>query len=102
MNDECCFAAKYLDLSYENEIKNRLTSLGSGEFEISITNEAKGKYIERCTNLGSTQDDEYEWSGKIANTFVKELKQYGDIISYQKEADVPGDKWMGIVRKIIL
>ena len=32
--DECCFAAKNLDLSYENEIKNRLTSLGSGEFEI--------------------------------------------------------------------
>ena len=38
-NDDCCFAAKYLDLSYENEIKNRLTSLGSGEFEISIANE---------------------------------------------------------------
>jgi len=68
-------------------IKNQISD------EISITNEAKGKYIERCTNLGSTQDDEYEWSGKIANTFVKELKQYGDIISYQKEADVPGDKY---------
>nr|AIF05312.1 putative low-complexity protein [uncultured marine thaumarchaeote KM3_181_G03] len=33
-NDECCFAAERLDLSYSNEIKNRLTSLGSGEFEI--------------------------------------------------------------------
>ena len=37
--DECCFASKDLDLSYENEIKNRLTSLGSGEFEISIVND---------------------------------------------------------------
>nr|AIF17243.1 putative low-complexity protein [uncultured marine thaumarchaeote KM3_76_G12] len=37
--DECCFASKDLDLSYENEIKNRLTSLGSGEFEISIIND---------------------------------------------------------------
>ena len=38
-NDPCCFAAKDQDLSYENEIKNRLTSLGSGEFEISIVND---------------------------------------------------------------
>ena len=37
--DECCFASKDLDLSYENEIKNRLTSLGSGEFEINIVND---------------------------------------------------------------
>ena len=36
--DECCFAAKNLDLSYENEIKNRLTSLGSGEFAIHVRN----------------------------------------------------------------
>lgn len=37
-NDPCCFAAKDQDLSYENEIKNRLTSLGSGEFEINVIN----------------------------------------------------------------
>ena len=35
-DDECCFAAKNLDLSYENEIKNRLSSLGSGEFAIHV------------------------------------------------------------------
>ena len=58
--------------------------------ETLITSDAKGKYIERN---GATIDDEYEWSAKIANTFVKELKQYGDVISYQKEADVPGDKY---------
>lgn len=47
-----------------------------------ITSDAKGKYIERN---GATIDDEYEWAAKIANTFVKELKQYGPLISYQKE-----------------
>ena len=33
-HDECCFASKNLDLSYADEIENRLASLGSGEFEI--------------------------------------------------------------------
>ena len=33
-DDECCFASKNLDLSYADEIENRLASLGSGEFEI--------------------------------------------------------------------
>jgi uncharacterized protein YjbI with pentapeptide repeats len=37
-NDPCCFAAKDQDFSYENEIKNRLASLGSGEFEIIVIN----------------------------------------------------------------
>ena len=35
-NDSCCFAARNLDLSYENEIKDRLASLGSGEFAINV------------------------------------------------------------------
>jgi len=47
-----------------------------------ITSDAKGKYMERN---GATIDDEYEWSAKIANTFVKELKQYGKLIHYQRE-----------------
>ena len=39
-NDSCCFAANDQDFSYENEIKNRLASLGSGEFVIdTITSE---------------------------------------------------------------
>lgn len=37
-NDPCCFAAKDQDLNYENEIENRLASLGSGEFEIIVVN----------------------------------------------------------------
>ena len=36
-DDECCFAVSdEKDLSYENEIKNRLSILGSGEFDIII------------------------------------------------------------------
>jgi hypothetical protein len=66
--------------------------------ENTITKYAKTKYLEysideEIDGLAKSGDDEYEWSGKIANTFVKELKQYGDVISYQKEADVPGDKY---------
>ena len=37
VNDECCFPARDLDLSYEETIKNRLASLGSGEFQIIVT-----------------------------------------------------------------
>ena len=37
-NDPCCFAAKDQDFSYEDEIKNRLASLGSGEFDIIVMN----------------------------------------------------------------
>jgi len=58
--------------------------------ENNIKDYCKNQYI---IQAGSETDDECEWSGKIANTFVKELKQYGDVISYQKEADVPGDKY---------
>ena len=58
--------------------------------ENNIKDYCKNQYI---IQAGSETDDECEWSGKIANTLVKGLKQYGDIISYQKEADVPGDKY---------
>ncbi len=55
-----------------------------------ITSDAKGKYIERCNSVnGGTIDDEYEWTAKIANTFVKELKQYGKLIHYQREYNGP-------------
>ena len=57
----------------------------------SITDYSVKKYLEHKGMIGN--EDECDWSGKIANTFVKELKQYGDVISYQKEADVPGDKY---------
>lgn len=57
----------------------------------SITDYSVRKYLE---HKGITGDEaECDWSGKIANTFAKELKQYGDVISYQKEADVSGNKY---------
>ena len=59
--------------------------------EDHIKDYAKHQYT--VEHSGSETDDECAWSGMIANTFVKELKQYGDIISYQKEADIPGDKY---------
>jgi len=59
--------------------------------EDSITDTAIVKYLDDYQ--GEENEDEKVWSGKIANTFVKELKQYGKLISYQKEADVPGDKY---------
>ena len=59
--------------------------------EDHIKDYAKHQYT--VEHSGSETDDECAWSGMIANTFVKELKQYGDVISYQKEADVSGDKY---------
>ena len=62
--------------------------------EDTIITDSKNKYMEHSPPLFDFKaTDEYEWSGKIANKFVKELKQYGNLISYQKEADVPGDKY---------
>ena len=58
--------------------------------EDDIINVSKEKYIK--DHQGESHEDEYEWSGQIANAFVKELKQYGDIVSYQKE-------WKGITYK---
>jgi hypothetical protein len=50
----------------------------------------KTKYIEL---KGDESDDECLWSGIIANQFVKELPQFGKIISYQKEVVSPGEKY---------
>ena len=44
---------------------------------------AKQQYTN--AHQGNETDDECGWSGEIANRFVKELRQYGKIISYQKE-----------------
>ena len=47
---------------------------------------ALDQYVEK--HKGTEADDECEWSAKIANTFVKELKQYGKLIHYQREYNV--------------
>ena len=55
--------------------------------ENDIINKAKHQYMD--IHGGNDTDDECGWSQKIANTFVKELKQYGKLIHYQREYNGP-------------
>jgi len=65
----------------------------------SITNFAKKKYIEESkdevTDLLPTEhtDPEYEWSGIIANKFVENLGEFGDVVSFQNEMQISGEKY---------
>jgi len=67
--------------------------------EDSITNFAKKKYIEEnkdeVTDLLPTEhtDPEYEWSGIIANKFVENLGEFGDVVSFQNEMQISGEKY---------
>ena len=68
----------------EHALKNKITD------EEVIIDIAKTKYLEL---KGDESDDECLWSGIIANQFVKELPQFGEVISYQREITIPGDKY---------
>jgi hypothetical protein len=70
--------------SAEHALKNKITD------EEVIIDYAKSKYIEL---KGDESDDECLWSGIIANQFVKELPQFGEVVSYQREITIPGDKY---------
>ena len=65
----------------------------------TITNFAKKKYIEESrdevTDLLPTEhsDPEYEWSGIIANKFVENLPEFGEIVSFQNEKQISGKKY---------
>ena len=65
----------------------------------TITNFAKKKYIEESkdevTDLLPTEhsDSEYEWSGIIANKFVENLKEFGQVKSFQNEKQISGEKY---------
>ena len=48
--DECCFAADELNFNYEDTIKKRLASLGSGEFEIFIEDTSRHACSSSCKN----------------------------------------------------
>ena len=56
----------------EHALQNQITD------EEVIIDIAKTKYIEL---KGNESDDECLWSGIIANQFVKELPQFGDVIN---------------------
>ena len=57
-----------------------------------ITKHAESKYRDE---RGDASDTEQEgvWSGIIANKFVENLPEFGEIISFQNEKQIPGDKY---------
>ena len=65
----------------------------------TITDYAKKKYLEHSkeevTDLLPTShsDAEYEWSAIIANKFVENLPEFGEVVSFQNEKQIPGDKY---------
>ena len=66
-------------------------SLKENLSEDATTKMAKDKYI--LSHEGNEDDDECVWSAHIANRFVSELKQFGEMVSWQNEMQVPGKKW---------
>ena len=67
--------------------------------EDTITNYAKRKYLEHSkeevTDLLPTDHSspEYEWSGIIANKFVENLAEFGEVVSFQNEKQISGKKY---------
>jgi len=57
--------------------------------EDTITDYSTKKYLEH----GLETTDECAWSGIIANKFVNNLREFGDVVSFQNELQVPGKKY---------
>ena len=57
--------------------------------EDTITDYSTKKYLEH----GLETTDECAWSGIIANKFVQNLREFGDVVSFQNELQVPGKKY---------
>ena len=57
-----------------------------------IAKHAESKYRDE---RGDASDTEQEgvWSGIIANKFVENLPEFGEIVSFQNEKQIPGDKY---------
>ena len=55
----------------------------------SITEYAKKKYLEHPVD----EANECEWSGIIANKFVENLPEFGEIVSFQNEKQISGKKY---------
>jgi len=57
----------------------------------SITDYSVRKYIE---HKGITGDEnECDWSGIIANKFVENLAEFGEVVSFQNEKQISGEKY---------
>ena len=57
--------------------------------EDTITDYATKKYLEH----GLETTDECDWSGIIAKKFVDNLPEFGEIVSFQNEKQIKGDKY---------
>ena len=86
-----------MGLAAEDAANHALQNQISDEY--IITDFAKKKYLEHSRDemddLLPTDhiEDEYEWAAIIANKFVKELPQFGEVVSWQNELQIPGDKY---------
>jgi len=59
--------------------------------ENDITKYAREQYVNE--HKGSQVDDECEWSGIIAHKFVENLGEFGDVVSFQNEMQISGEKY---------
>ena len=57
-----------------------------------ITKHAESKYRDDRGDVSDTEDEGI-WSGIIANKFVENLKEFGDVVSFQNEIQIPGEKY---------
>mgnify|MGYP001078151424 CR=1 FL=1 len=58
----------------------------------TIIDMGKGQYLADDIK-GSVEDPECEWSGIIASKFVENLREFGELISYQNEKQISGKKY---------
>ena len=56
-----------------------------------ITDYSNKKYTEHKGVIGT--ENECEWSGIIANKFVENLREFGDVVSFQNEKQISGKKY---------
>ncbi len=59
--------------------------------ENNIAKDARIQYVNK--HQGAQTDDECEWSGIIANKFVENLKEFGEVVSFQNEKQISGEKY---------
>ena len=59
--------------------------------ENSIKDYSKNQYTIECG--GSEEDSECAWSGIIASKFVENLTEFGEVVSFQNEKQISGEKY---------
>ena len=59
--------------------------------ENNIAKDARIQYVNK--HQGAQTDDECEWSGIIAYKFVENLAEFGEVVSFQNEKQISGEKY---------